>query len=417
MHDVGDVLIVGAGPVGVLTALALVQQGVSVAVIEAEADVADAPRATIYFASTLIALEELGLLDDLARISYRYERFACRAPALGFVQEIPLSVLSGVSYEYNLSCGQNKLAHIAIRHARTLGADFRFGHRLIALSQDDERAVATVETSEGERRLAASWVIGADGGRSTVRKLAGMEFEGMTWPNRFVATNLAIDLAAYGYAPGNFICDPVYGGVMARIDVAPHWRVTYQEHASLPAETYLERMPERFAHILPQGASFELLASSPYAIHQRCAARLREGRILLAGDAAHVTNPLGGLGLTSGLWDGMILADVLAAVVRGDADARILDRYSDERRRIFWEVTNPAACENKRMVEEADPERRKADIAAFAAMAQDPAQARSRMCFPFKVIGDVLREGSRWKSADPTPAAGIDLESRGLQVR
>jgi 2-polyprenyl-6-methoxyphenol hydroxylase-like FAD-dependent oxidoreductase len=228
---------------------------------------------------------------------------------------------------------------------------------------------------------------------------------------------VAIDLESYGYAPGNFICDPVYGGVMARIDILPHWRVTYQEHASLPAETYLERMPELLAHILPEGASFELLASSPYAIHQRCSTQLRKGRVLLAGDAAHVTNPMGGLGLSSGLWDAMILADVLAAVVRGDADARILDRYSDERRRIFWEVTSPAASENKRMVEEADLERRKADIAAFAAMAQDPVQARSRMCFPFKLIGDVLRDGSRWKNADPTPAAGIDLEDRRLQVR
>jgi FAD binding domain-containing protein len=151
---------------------------------------------------------------------------------------------------------------------------------------------------------------------------------------------------------------------------------------------------------------------------------------MLAGDAAHATNPCGGLGLTTGLWTGMILSDVLAEVIAGRADESILDRYSAERRRIFWEISSPGASENKRMMEESDPEKRLKDIEGVKAMAADPALARLMMLFPFKVIGDPLREGSRWRDADPssvhglarlvdpvpTSRAGVDLAGRGSQL-
>jgi 2-polyprenyl-6-methoxyphenol hydroxylase-like FAD-dependent oxidoreductase len=138
--------------------------------------------------------------------------------------------------------------------------------------------------------------------------------------------------------------------------------------------------------------------------------------VLLAGDAAHATNPCGGLGLTSGIWSGMILSDVLSEVIAGRADDSILDRYSDERRRIFWDIASPGASENKRMMEESDREKRLKDIEGVKVMAADPGVARLMMLFPFRVVGDTLREGSRWRDADPTARAGVDLERRGSQL-
>lgn len=414
--DRTQALIVGAGPVGMLTAVALAQVGVDVTVVEAGAELNDSPRAAVYFASTLVALEELGLLKTLEERSFKVRTFGFHAPAFDFHPIISMGVLTGITYDYQLHCGQDVVARVALEEAERLGARVHFSHRLTDLEQGPERVIARLETPEGPKQIAADWVIGADGARSTVRQLMGVEFEGHTWPNRFVATNIYCDMAAYGYQQANFICDPVFGGVVAQLDLEGLWRLTYHESGDLPAESFMERLPAKFAGFIPKDASYRIKAATPYAIHQRCAERLRTGRVLLAGDAAHATNPCGGLGLTTGVWTGLLAADLLGAVIRGEEDEAILDRFSEERRRVYWEVTSPGASENKRMMEEADHDQRLKDIEGVKRMADDPNVARLMMCFPFKVIGDPIRQGSRWTDADPTGRAGIAVEGRASQL-
>jgi 4-nitrocatechol/4-nitrophenol 4-monooxygenase len=411
-----QVLIVGAGPVGLLTAVALAQAGIDVVVVEAESQLNDSPRAAVYFSVSLVALRELGLLADLEACSLKVSRFGFHAPEFDFHPVLSMGCMTGITFDYQLHCGQHVVARIAMEHAMKLGTRVRFSHKLVAVTQSPSGVVADVATPDGNARISASWVIGADGARSTVRRLLGIEFEGHTWPNRFVATNTYCDMASCGYQQSNFICDPVYGGVVAQLDAEGLWRLTYHESAEHPAETFLERLPAKFAGFIPKGVPYRIHAASPYVIHQRCATRLRAGRVLLAGDAAHATNPCGGLGLTSGIWCGMILSDVLGEVIAGRADDSILDRYSDVRRRIFWDIASPGASENKRMMEESDRERRLKDIEGVKLMAADPAVARLMMLFPFRVVGDTLREGSRWRDADPTARAGVDLERRASQL-
>lgn len=416
MKKVGEVIVMGAGPVGMLTALALAQQDFSVTVIEAAADLSDAPRAMVYFAPTLVALRELGVLDDVQAQGVIGRSFGHHVPGLDFKAVVQNSCMAGVTFDYQLHCGQDIVARVAMKHAQALGVNVLMEHELTGLAQDADGVTVSVSTPQGNRELRADWCIAADGARSVARRLLDIEFEGHTWANRFVATNVYCDFASLGYEPANFVCDPVYSGVVAVIDRDGLWRLTYQEDAALPAETFMERLPERYARFIPEGVPYEIKAANPYAIHQRCAATLRKGRVMLAGDAAHITNPSGGLGLTTGLWTGMILADVLGAVIRGEADQSILDRYSDERRRVYWEVTSPAASQNKCMMEEADPEQRRKDLTPVAAAAQDPAVARMMMSFPFKVLGDPLRAGSRWANADPTKDAGISVAGRTSQL-
>ncbi len=411
-----DVLIVGAGPVGLLSALALVQKGVEVTVIEADDRLNESPRAAIYFPSTLKAMDELGVLDDLEKRGLRNSRFGHHVPELNFHAVFSLDVLRGITFDYAVHAGQDVIDEIAMEHAQRHGARVLFEHRLTALRQDAHVVTATVETPAGKCEIRSKWMIGADGARSTVRHLLGVEFEGHTWGNRFVATNVYFDFQALNYEQANFICDPVYSGVVALLDRQGLWRVTYQEDAALPVETFRDRLPERYEHFIPKGLKYEIKAAQPYSIHQRCAARLRVGRVCLAGDAAHATNPLGGLGLTTGFWTGLILSDLLAAVVNGECDPEILERFSQERRRVFWEVTSPGATENKRMVEEKDPEKRRQDLETVKAAASNPDVARLMVAFPFKVIGDPIRENSRWRNFDPTVAAGIDLAARRSQV-
>jgi 2-polyprenyl-6-methoxyphenol hydroxylase-like FAD-dependent oxidoreductase len=411
-----EVLIVGAGPVGLLTAVALAQSGVDVLVVEAEAKLNDSPRAAVYFSSSLVAIEALGLLEDLQANSLKVQRFGFHAPGFDYHPVLSMECMTGITYDYQLHCGQDVVARIAMEHAIEAGARVLLSHRLVRLTQGSGGVVAEVQTPEGTKTINASWVIGADGARSTVRQLLELKFEGHTWPNRFIATNIYCDMAALGYQQSNFICDPVYGGVVAQLDNEGLWRLTYHESAEQSAESFMERLPAKFAGFIPEGTPYRIKAASPYVIHQRCAERLRVGRVLLAGDAAHATNPCGGLGLTTGIWTGMILADLLGAVLKGEESEAILDRYAENRRKIFWEITSPGASENKRMMEEADREKRLQDIEGVKRMAADPNVARLMMLFPFRVIGDPLREGSRWRDADPTPRAGVELEKRASQL-
>jgi 2-polyprenyl-6-methoxyphenol hydroxylase-like FAD-dependent oxidoreductase len=416
MQDVGDVLIVGAGPVGLFTALALAQTGADVTVIEAEESISDSPRAMVYFPSSMVALKELGILEEVEKQGVRNSAVGHKVPDLDFYATLSLTALTGITFDYQIHAGQDVAARIALDHLRQRGARVLFNHQLLSLDQRSDRVVATVQTPEGAQSFQAKWMIGCDGARSTVRKLLDIEFEGLTWPERFVATNVYCDFSSLGLTMGNFICDPTYMAVIGLIDADGLWRLTYQEDGDLPAESFMERLPERYAYHIPKGMKFEIKSARPYVLHQRCAARLRDGRVLLAGDAAHATNPCGGLGLTTGVWDGMILSDVLGAVLRGEAKEDLLDLYSDERRDVFWKVTSPGATENKRIMREADPTRRRQDCDAIQALADDPNLARLMMGFPFRTIGNVLRPESRWRAANPMPAAGVDLDQRKSQL-
>lgn len=201
--------------------------------------------------------------------------------------------------------------------------------------------------------------------------------DGMTWPERFVATNIRYDFARYGYAPANVVIDAPHGAIVAKIDQSGLWRCTYCEDASLPEESILERMPAYFAAALPGEKRYELVQFSPYRMHQRCVDRMRVGRVLLAGDAAHITNPTGGLGLTCGLYDAYVLYEALAAVVRGEIGEEVLDRYSEERRRAFLEHASPDASEFKRMVYHAKSDAElEAQLAGFRAAERDSSLQR-----------------------------------------
>ena len=416
MADRKDVIVVGGGPVGMLTALALAQTGAKVSVLEQEPHIINSPRAAVYFPSTLLILDELGLLDELLEIGFINRTFGTHLPEFGYSSVVVTEPIEGIDYDYQLHAGQHDVARVAMEHAQKLGVEVLFNHRLTGFEDGPDGVTLSVETPEGKREFAAKWLVGADGARSTVRDLAGIEFAGYTWPERFVATNVKFDFSKLGYEQANFVCDPVNMAVIAQLDREGLWRCTYMEDAALPVETYEDRIHQRYEYFMQGSKDYEIVSSSPYMLHQRAGETLHKGHVLLVGDAAHATNPCGGLGLTSGVWTGVVCADVLGAVLRGEEDEETLDRFSDERRRIFWEVVTPAASENKRMLQETDPEQRQKDLAAVKALNEDPDSGAMLMLFAYKVIGDVLRKGSRWAHADPTPRVALDIAGRQGQI-
>ena len=230
-------------------------------------------------------------------------------------------------------------------------ATVRFGTRLHTLSQDAAGVTLKVSSEAGApEELRAKWVIGADGAGSTVRHQLGLSFDGMTWPERFVATNVYYDFERHGYARSTMMIDAEFGAIIVLLNHDGLWRCTYMEDAALPEESFLERLPKVYGAILPGAEGYRVDRASPYRMHQRSAPTYRVGRVVLAGDAAHATNPTGGLGLTSGLFDSYVLYPALAAIILEGANDAVLDRYSALRRDMFVNRTSPQAIANKQLI-------------------------------------------------------------------
>jgi 3-(3-hydroxy-phenyl)propionate hydroxylase/6-hydroxy-3-succinoylpyridine 3-monooxygenase len=380
-----DVIIVGGGPVGFINALGLAQAGVCVSVIEAEPQIINSPRAAVYFWSVLEGLGRVGVLEEAEAAGVRKQDYTYLVKCTGERVVYSLEILTGrTPHPYNLHLGQHLLADIAMRRLQTFSnATIRFGTRLQGLRQDAEGVTLSVVTMRETADLRARWVIGADGAASTVRRLLGLSFDGMTWAERFVATNVYYDFERHGYSRSTLVIDDRFGAVIAILNNHGLWRCTYMEDATLPEETFLERLPAAYESILPGQGCYELELASPYRMHQRSAQQYRVGRVVLAGDAAHVTNPTGGLGLTSGLFDSYALYPALTAVILEDADDAVLDRYAAARRDTFINRVSPQATANKQLIFHANGGGQELEqaLAGLRRLAADPEFLYQRLMF------------------------------------
>ncbi len=390
MEKRDGVLIVGAGPVGFITALGLARAGIPITVIEAEAKINDAPRAAVYFPVTLEFLEELGIIEDAHAIGVLNEELQFRYRDADESCVLTTTTIRGdTRYPYQLHFGQNELAGLV--HKRLLElphTDVRFNTRLTGIVQDSGGVTASVRTPAGDTELRAQWLVGCDGGRSGVRKALNLSFDGHTWPERFVATNVRYEgFARYGLGLANFYSHPERWTVVAIVSKDGLWRVTYNEDGDCSDEEAIRRVPGRYKDVFPDMGPHELVAVSPYRVHERISEKLRVGRVLLAGDAAHVCNPCGGMGLTTGLMDARALIEALGAVIHGTADESVLDFYAEERRRVFLEITTPSATEYKRLLGEQDPARRRQDRENLRHVATHPEIMRRNFLSLFDIRG------------------------------
>ena len=371
-----QVIIAGAGPIGLVTALGLARRGVAVTVLEREQGISRSPRAMVYHNGVLPGLAELGLLDDVEKAGVKVKDLAFWDYANQEAIRFDLGIFEGHEpYAYNVHLGQDGLAEIALEHLRRLeGSQVVFGALVTGFVEDATGVEVTAYVDGRLTTYRADYVIGTEGASSPLRTMAGLGFDGITWPERFIATNVRYDFAGLGYAGSNMVVDTVMGGIIARIDDDDLWRITYHEDSSLPVETIPARIAEFYARLLPAGAEYELVQFSPYTMHQRAASSFRKGRLLLAGDAAHITSPIGGLGLTSGLFDSYVLTEALAAVLAGTAEDTVLDEYSRQRREAFLGYASPRASDFKKLVfNSTDRTQLEETLGMLRAAAADPA--------------------------------------------
>jgi 3-(3-hydroxy-phenyl)propionate hydroxylase len=386
MSSARPIIIAGAGPVGVITALALARRGFEVLVFEAEERVNDNPRAATTHAATLEMLDDLGLVDDVIGHGLVEPKFRMwDRGSRELIAEFDFGLLKDdTRYPFIVQCEQHKLANMTVvRLGRLANASVQFSSRLRSFEQFDDRVEAEIETASGPRRVTGSYLIGCDGGRSTVRKTLGIAFEGYTHPERFLilTTPFSFD-ALYAQCSRNYFADVDEWCALFKVtgdDGKGLWRLLFPTRlGETDAEAFDEQaVQRRLQSFFPKAGDYPVFHRNIYNVHQRVAAAFRKGRVFLAGDSAHVNNPLGGLGLNFGIHDAVELSGLLGQVLRDEAPQSILDGYDRRRRPLNVEYVQQQTIANKKRLEEKDPAARARNNAVLRATAADPAAHRA----------------------------------------
>ena len=385
MPDSLPVVIAGAGPTGLMCALALRKQGIPVVLCEAEPALTHDLRAGSFHPPTLEMMAPYGITAKVHETGLKVQRWQIRNRPGDLVAEFDLDLLKDITpYPYRLHLEQHRLTPIQLDILkRNKDVEINFGHTLKSFTQDADGVTVTFGTGGADRTIKASWLIGADGGRSAVRKGLDVEFEGFTWPELFVVVSTPYDFAQHGFAFNCYIADPVEWGALFKVpdDGAPGlWRLAYPVNPEESEEALLspDRIESALQRLVPKAGPYEVRYKSTYRVHQRVASSFRAGRVLLAGDAAHLNNPLGGFGLNSGIHDAINLSDKLARHWHGESEA-LLDLYSRQRRAATIEQVQAMSIRNKQTMEERDPAVQRARLEELVAIAADPVKAREHL--------------------------------------
>jgi len=335
------VVIVGAGPVGLTLALDLARREVPVVVIDDSDRIGEGSRAVCWAKKTLEVFDRLGVGEAVAREGVRWQRGRVfhgerEAYAFDLLPEAHHKMPAMVNLQ------QDQVEARLVRAVQLDGRiELRGRHELIGLEQDEAGVTLNVRTPDGLFDMRADWVIGCDGARSPTRALLGLNFQGQVFEDRFliVDVRLAPGARPRGLDPAQperwFWFDPPFHrgqSVLLHAQANGLWRIDFQlgRDADVEAERDPDRIQARVAAMLG-GDGFELVWSSIYQFCCRRAERLRAGRVLLAGDAAHQVSPFGARGANSGVQDADNLGWKLAAVLKGEGRDVLLDTYEFER--------------------------------------------------------------------------------------
>jgi 3-(3-hydroxy-phenyl)propionate hydroxylase len=374
------VIICGAGPSGLTAALFLSRADVPVTVLEGRSEIYEDPRAATFHPPTMEMFADSGVTKRLHDLGILCPRWQFRGREEGVIAEFDLGILSDVTrYPYRLQCEQHKLVGILSEMlAAHSSCDIRYGATVEAVSQT--ASGVTVTTTEGAK-YEGSYVIGADGGRSVVRKSQDIEFAGFTYEERFLVITTPTDFEQHGFAYSCYVSDPSEWCALFKVPgVGPPgiWRVVFPTKPEVTAEELLDHVSaeRRLQAFLPTDPPHTILHTNLYTVHQRVAATYRNGRALLVGDAAHINNPLGGMGMNFGIHDAVSLADKLTRVIGGAGDD-LLDLYDRQRRHVANAFLQAMTIQNKRVLEEKDPGKRRERMNEMRDIAADPAKTRT----------------------------------------
>lgn len=383
LETMAPVVIAGAGPVGCTLALYLAQNGIPVVLLDRATELPQDLRASTFHPPTLDQLDRLGLTQRLIPQGLVVRDFQFRERRTGEVAAFDLAHLTGeTGHPYRLQCEQYKLTREVVAmlehypHAR-----FQSGMRVVGYREADGKVDALLFDGENEEQLRGSFLVGCDGAGSSIRQASGTLFEGLTYPERFlvISTSFPFEQHFENLSWVNYVSDPDEWCVMLK--TRDLWRVQFPtsaqaDPAQLLSDDFIE---DRLQHLCPKPGRYEIEHRTLYKVHQRVAETYRVGqRVLLAGDAAHVNNPLGGMGMNGGIHDAINLGEKLCAVILDHADRdHQLDSYNLQRRQICIDFIQQRTRENKAMMETDDEAQRANRQQKYMDIAADPVRAKA----------------------------------------
>ena len=374
------VLIVGAGPAGLSAAVYLTSRGIPISIFEAEKSLPKNLRASTFHPPTLDLLEPYGATASLINQGLVASKFQYRDRSEGCLAEFDFGLISDeTNHPYRVQCEQFKLNMYLAKWLKNQGVDdIYFNHTVSKLKQDDQGVTVYTETLEGEKSFSGKWLIGADGANSVVRKLCSIDFEGFTWEERFlvVSTPYEYEKTINDLSFVNYFADPEQWFFLLKVPGL--WRVMFpvQNNENEVSIFSKDQIQQRMQWVLATGQPFDILHTTLYKVHQRVANHYRKNRVFLVGDAAHINNPLGGMGMNGGIHDAFNLAEKLATVIHDNQSYKVLDSYEKQRRTIALDYVNKQSIKNKNNLESKTIEDQKAFRSFLKTLMQNESKAK-----------------------------------------
>jgi len=381
----GHVVISGGGPTGVVAALACAQRGFKVTLLEAAREIDDNPRAATTHPSTLEYIDRLGFVDEFIEkgLVCRHFEFWDRDTQTRVAQFDHEILRDETKFTFAVQTEQHKLVQMLLpKIAAFPGCTAELGAEVVDAVQDAGKVTVTVRRGGELSMIDCDWLVAADGGRSTIRKLLDIPFEGFTFPERFTVLTTVHDFErSLGCCYRNYLAGSDEWAMIFKVagdDMRGRWRAVMPTRESETDEQALAdaSVIGRLQGLDRSCTLDDVVHRKIYNVHQRIAAKFRIGRIYLAGDASHLNNPIGGLGLNCGIHDAMELVDTLEAARAGAGDDR-LDRYERRRRTLNAEFIQEQTINNKKRLEEKDPAARQRRLDELRATETDPAKQKA----------------------------------------
>ena len=375
------VVVAGAGPVGLTAALVLASKGVAVTLVEAEQGISEELRASTFHPPTLDMLAPYGITARMLESCLICPTWQIRMHPSGDRAVFDLAVLAGeTDHPYRLQCEQSKYCKFVRAALDPLpSVSVRFSTAVIDVQQTADAVTVRTSSPDGEDTITADYLIGADGARSAVRRALAIDMSGDVYPETTIlaTTYFPFHEKLEGLSNVSYCWKP--NGTFSLLRLPEAWRASLYARDGQTVDDALtdEGLQDLLLDIVPDAGRVEVLERRPYRIHRRLAQTYRKGRVFLAGDAAHLNSPSGGMGMNGGIHDAFNLAEKLLAVVRDGADDRILDRYERQRRPIAEEEIIEQSHRNRTRMRERDPQRRRQMLEELQRTIDDPRRLKA----------------------------------------